>query len=76
MIERIEGTGKLEKWEQPDGQHDVNYDFTIPTGCVNAARSRNSEIYGRNSLPGRGLSPFLRKRNLESKKFGDGHVDY
>jgi hypothetical protein len=34
MLERIEGTGKLEKWDQPDGQHDVNYNFTITTNIV------------------------------------------
>ncbi len=29
MLEHLEGTGWLEKWERPDGQDEVSYRFTI-----------------------------------------------
>ena len=34
MREDLEGIGQLEKWENPDGQDDVSYHFTITADIV------------------------------------------
>ncbi len=34
MLDHLAGTGQLEKWDQPDGQHEVIYRFAIEADTV------------------------------------------